>query len=275
MTRQMAVEETKLMKSEDFIIALFCRIDDSMGQTYCRHAQGSLYPSELQTIGILFGLKGLGEHAFYQWLKRDYRHLFPRLPERTRLFRSLETHSGRCKDFMAPPTMMGVADSYGIELIHPMREGRSENQIGRKGISNHRWIVGGRLAVVLNNLGLVCDWDFETANTPDNVFQDSLIKQYEGRMIVFTDTHFHKQQDNCSNIKPCKRGTWNVRMVVETVFGLLDNVCQLKKFTHRSWKRIVVRLAYTMAAFNICALWHGLMPNDNGFGPLSLVEFRL
>ncbi len=35
--------------------------------------------------------------------------------------------------------------SDGIELIHPMREGRSPQQIGRKGLSNHRWMVGGKL----------------------------------------------------------------------------------------------------------------------------------
>ena len=46
--------------------------------------------------------------------------------------------------------MLGVADTYGIELIHPMREGRSQAQIGKKGQSNHRWIVGGKLCFILN-----------------------------------------------------------------------------------------------------------------------------
>jgi hypothetical protein len=35
--------------------------------------------------------------------------------------------------------VLGVIDTYGIELIHPIREGRSPQQIGRKGVSNHRW----------------------------------------------------------------------------------------------------------------------------------------
>ena len=33
---------------------------------------------------------------------------------------------------------LGMLDTYGIELIHPMCEGRSPHQIGRKGLSNHR-----------------------------------------------------------------------------------------------------------------------------------------
>jgi hypothetical protein len=31
--------------------------------------------------------------------------------------------------------VLGGIDTYGIELIHPMREGRSPQQIGRKGLS--------------------------------------------------------------------------------------------------------------------------------------------
>jgi hypothetical protein len=56
-------------------------------------------------------------------------------------------------------------------LIHPMREGRSPQQIGRKGLSNHRWIVGGKLCLLLNQWGLVVGWACATANTADNSFQ--------------------------------------------------------------------------------------------------------
>jgi len=82
---------------------------------------------------------------------RDYRPLFPRLPERTRLFRLLKTHQDWTQVFLAAPTVLGVIDTYGIELIHPIREGRSPQQIGRKGLSNHRWIVGGKLCLLLTS----------------------------------------------------------------------------------------------------------------------------
>ena len=35
-----------------------------------------------------------------------------------------------------------------------------------KGLSNHRWIVGGKLCLVLNQYGLVVGWDCATANVP-------------------------------------------------------------------------------------------------------------
>jgi hypothetical protein len=35
------------------------------------------------------------------------------------------THQDWTQAFLAAPTVLGVIDTYGIELIHPIREGRS------------------------------------------------------------------------------------------------------------------------------------------------------
>jgi len=154
------------MTTEDFIIDLFCRVDDQMPDAK-KHSQASLYPSEVITIAILFALKGVGNRAFYRWLKRDYRQLFPQLPVRTRLFRLFNSHRHWTRRFMAEPSLLGLIDTYGIELLHPRRESRSEQQIGKKRLSNRRWIVGGKLCFVLNHLGLIVDWDVDTANVYD------------------------------------------------------------------------------------------------------------
>jgi hypothetical protein len=55
--------------------------------------------------------------------------------------------------------------------MHPIREGRSPQQIGRKGLSNHRWMVGGKLCLLVNQYGLVVGWACDTANGADNTFQ--------------------------------------------------------------------------------------------------------
>jgi hypothetical protein len=51
----------------DFIIQLFCRIDDLMSNAE-KHPQANLYPSKVVTLAILFALKGVGNRAFYRWL---------------------------------------------------------------------------------------------------------------------------------------------------------------------------------------------------------------
>ena len=91
--------------------------------------------------------------------------------------------------------MLGVADTYGIALIHPIRRGRSPAQIGKKGKSNHRWIVGGKLCFVLNQWGVICAGDCAPANVHDTHFQP-LIAQFDNRMIVLTDTGFHAKTGN-------------------------------------------------------------------------------
>jgi hypothetical protein len=58
--------------------------------------------------------------------------LFPQLPERTRLFRLFRTHQDWTKGFLAAPTVLGVIDTYGIELIHPMREGAVLSRLAAK-----------------------------------------------------------------------------------------------------------------------------------------------
>jgi hypothetical protein len=97
--------------------------------------------------------------------------LFPHLPERTRLFRLFTTSQDWTQAFLAAPTVLGVIDTYGIALIHPMREGRSAIQIGRKGLSNHRWSVGGKRCLVLNPWGLIVAWACATAHVADNTLQ--------------------------------------------------------------------------------------------------------
>jgi len=51
-------------------------------------------------------------------------------------------------------------------------------QIGRKGLSNRRWIVGGKLCLVLNHWGLIVDWACDTANVSTGTsFQTWLNRQ--------------------------------------------------------------------------------------------------
>ena len=261
------------MSTEDFIIELFIRVD-SMMVFVPKHPDAHLYPSEVVTLGLLFALKGTGPRPFYRWLRNNYHHWFPSLPERTRLFRLFATHAQWTEYFLAQPTTLGVADTYGIELIHPWREDRADLQIGRKGLSNHRWIIGAKLAYLVNQYGLIVAWDYAAANAPDNAFRE-LIADFQDQMVVLTDSTFHRAEGDLPNQKACKRSTWNVRMVVETILSLLTTVCHLKKASQRTWEGLRARLAYTMALFNILVLWDGIPVDEDGTIHLSIAEFSL
>ena len=261
------------MSTLDFITELFCRVDDVMHDVP-KHNQASLHPSEVVTLALLFAIKGVGNRAFYRWVRRDYLPLFPNLPERTRLFRLFATHQEWSAHFMAEPTLLGVADTYGIELLHPWRYERTPNQVGRKGFSNHKWIVGGKLCLLLNKWGLVVDWDCATANVHDSAFAP-MIAHYEEQMIVLTDQLFSLKQGNPTNLLVCERGKWNTRMMIETVLSMLHTICHIKHMAHRVWTYFQARLAFTMAAFNLLAQWDALQPDEHGRVHLSIARFSL
>src|SRR5690349_5568646 len=142
------------MRTEEIITRLFCMVDDKLCYVNKRK-DAQLYPSEIITIGLLFSLKGVHFRAFYRWLKGDWLHLFPNLPERTRLLRLLAQYEMLTDHFLVEPNAESIIDSYGVELLHPIREGRSADQIGAKGLSNKRWIVGVKMCWLITPKGQV------------------------------------------------------------------------------------------------------------------------
>lgn len=263
------------MTTEEFITELFYLADEKL-KNQPQHRQAKLALSEVVTLALLFALKGASTRHFYRWLKRDYLPMFPNLPERTRLFRLFKQYRYVANEFLADPTILGVADSFGIEMCHPVREKRfpERQRLGKKGKSNSRWIVGGKLCVVLNKFGLVCGFQTATANVYDTEFH-ALLKEFEKEMIILADTGFYAKDGNPTNVKICKRGSWNGRMVVESVFSLITRCCQGKQMRHRVWECFEMRLGFLLAIFNILQLWNGLNIDKEQVTHLSMAEFAL
>jgi hypothetical protein len=94
------------MTTLNFITELFYEADEQV-RAIPKHPEAHLWPSEVITLGLLYALKGIGHRAFYRWPTRDYRQLFPRLPERTRLFRLFKTHQDCTQAFLVAPTVLG------------------------------------------------------------------------------------------------------------------------------------------------------------------------
>ncbi len=261
------------MTTELIIILIFCYVDDRM-RDVPKHPQAKLYPSELVTIGILQALKGGGGRGFYRWLKRDFDALFGGLPERTRLERALKTHEAWCDRFLAEPGLLLVMDSYPIELLFPIREGRSPQQVGKKGKDKGRWTIGVRLCWQLDVYGRVVEWAWAPLNVPDKTF-NGLVGCLDSQSLVFTDLGFRDANGVPDNLVLCEKGTYNDRMIVETAFSMVTVVCHLKKITRRIDDYIEAHLAYVAAMFNtLLALFHQLHPKEKAF-KMSIAEFSL
>jgi hypothetical protein len=236
------------MPTDEIIIRLFCMVDDELGAVNKR-SDAHLYVSEIVTIGLLFSLKGGRFRAFYRWLNKNYRAYFPKLPERSRLGRLLRDYAEQAFAFLAEVSFFTVVDTYGIELIHPRREGRSKRQIGKKGKSNGRSLVGIKLAWLINDAGEVVDWSWDTANESDNVFRP-LATAYDGETIVLADQGLRAKDTPPQNIKCCERGTWNERFTIETNLSWVTEQFHAKKLYHRVKEHLEARLWYLAALIN-------------------------
>jgi hypothetical protein len=260
------------MTTELIIIYIFCGVDNGMGGVR-KEINAKLYPSEVVTIGVLFALKGGHFRAFYRWLKRDYDGLFGGLPDRTALHRQLHKYQYWADQLLAEPSLLNVMDSYPIELLFPIREGRSKRQIGAKGKDKGRWSIGLKLCWIINTFGQVTAWHWLPMNRPDQDFLP-LAQLLSEDGLVLTDLGFRCKAGLPTNVKLCAKGTWNDRMPVETVFSLLTVVCQAKKMFHRTAHHLQARLAYTAAMFNVLtALDRQLHPGDPF--RISLAQFSL
>ena len=261
------------MTTEDIIIHIFYLVDERL-KAVKRVPQTHLYPSEIVTIGVLFSLKGGHFRAFYRWLARDYAALFAGLPDRTNLQRLLKTHQQHCDHLLEESSLLTVTDSYPIELIFPIRQNRSKSQIGKKNKDKGRWSIGIKLCWLVNTFGRVVGWQWTSMNRPDQDFYP-LIEAHQDDSIVLADLGFRCREGLPANLKLCPKGTWNDRMVIETIFSLLTVICKAKKMHHRVQTYLEARLAYTAAMFNVLlTLFHQLHPEADPF-QLSIAEFSL
>ena len=211
-----------LPDEETIIILLYCAICETLGDKDTRHPQSELWVSEILLCGIMWALKGGGFLGFYRWLSRKR---WLKLPERSRLSKLLKTHAGICKNFLADPSFFNAMDTFGIETIRPIREGRSEQSaaVARKGKSGHRWIIGRKLCVRINDLGEIIAYDDDTANVCDQRF-NTLAE--DPAHLTLADNGFRCKAGIPETLKICRRGEWNERMTVETLFSLWERICK-------------------------------------------------
>jgi hypothetical protein len=236
------------MPTDEIIIRLFLIVDEHLPNIKKR-SDAHLYASEVVTIGLLFSLKGGRYRAFYRWLDANYRSWFLKLPEQSRLHRLLGEHADLAERLLAKASFFTVLDTFGIELIHPRREGRSNAPLGDKGLSNGRWIVGVKLGWLINNRGEVVDWDWATASAPDNVFRETALR-HDGETITLCDLGLRASGEDQHNLKYCEHGCWNERFTVETDFSWLTELFHAKKMYHRVSHHLVARFHYLAALVN-------------------------
>jgi len=170
--------------------------------------------------------------------------------------------------------VLNVTDSYPVELLFPIREGRTKRQLGKKNRDKGRWSIGVKLCWVVNTYGRVVGWSWLTMNRADQDF-NPLFSLLDEVGVVFSDMGFRCAGGIPTNLKLCLKGTYNDQMMIETIWSMLTVVCHTKKLFHRLAAYLEAHLAYLAAMFNtLLTLFHQLHPDADPF-QLSIAEFSL
>lgn len=127
---------------------------------------------------------------------------------------------------------------------------------------------------LLNRLGLIVGWSCGPAQVDDALFHP-LIERVKSRMVVLADQSFQAAAGDPPNLKLCRRGQWNDRLLVETDLSRMTLVSGLKHVPQRCWDYLLARLALLLTAVNLLLQWHGLPADEQGFVHLSMAEFSL
>jgi hypothetical protein len=256
-----------MLQEEDIIIRLYCAISDTLGEKDFKHPQSDLFLSEIMLCGVLWALRGGSFLGFYRWLSRKD---WVVMPERSRLQKLLKTHAVRCKEFLAPPTFFTAMDTFGIEIIRPIREGRSAQSaaVSRKGKSGHRWIIGRKICVRINEYGEIVLYDDDTANVSDQRFNHLA---EDATSITLADSGFRCAAGIPDTMKICARGQWNERMMIETLFSLWDRICNAKRMFVRSISGFKTRIAYLATFTNIAIR----LNKQQNLEPLTFAQYAM
>ncbi len=263
------------MTTDDSILHMFCLVDDSL-PNIPKHPQATVYPSEVVTIGILFARNGGFVRACSRWLTRDDGDWFGdgTLPERARFQRLLTPHHDWCDLLLADPTFFTVSDRSPIDLLVPIRHGRSPRDLGNNGRDQGRWRVGIKVCWLVNDRCRVVAWDWDTMHVSDT-HVNRIVAPLIGTTIVLADDGCRDQHGVPEHMKVCKNGTWHERLCVETAWSMVTVIGDVKRIRHRLAASIQARLAFVAAMFNVLMdVFHTIHPDADPY-TMSIAEFSL
>jgi Transposase DDE domain len=247
-----------MIQPADLIFQLFILVDSFCGELP-RHTQSKLYPSEIVLLALLRRLKNMSIRRLRIWALCT--GLFPNLPDFSRLQRLFEQvrHVLKSMGKSLTPRRWLVVDSKLCEAIHPVREGRHPSAWKAKNKSKGRWMVGPKVAILLDDRGHLVNWEIQPGNAHDTWF-NALFHEVGQSETVLADGGFKSAQDHPDWLSICKRAEHNERMIVESAFS------QLSRLTAFAFPR--VRTAKGLEAFyaSILALYQLLMELNDRLG---------
>jgi hypothetical protein len=220
--------------------------------------------SEMMTIalvGELLKQRYLGD--WFDFVKIEYRQLFPSLPDRTRFYRIQNNLERIYADFALrfPAQLVGELDSYIIDskalaICKGARWSRPRAMSeGSSGYSSMGMFYGFKLHAVVNEQGLFCCFLIASAPVSDQEAARALLAANEA--FVLGDKNYHgcgvyaQPKENFKHPKPWSSAFAWVRKTIETVFSSLVRSRNLALVQLNSFRSVRATVCRKIAAHNL------------------------
>ena len=297
---------------EDFILLVYTIIDDLYHQfvptsvSQRRNVDtAKMSDSEIITLSICGELAGIdSENAWYSFVKRNYRHLFPRLCSRTRfnrtrgallqvteLLRQKLTHS-----FPIPTSRYFVIDSFPLPVCkfgraRYCRSFRVDGANYGKCPSKKETYFGFKVHALITIEGYITAFEITPASADDREglrdFAENHLcltvlgdKGYTGEQL-WEDM---QEKGIClMSLKPSNhKNNWpkEVRQVifrfrrrVETVFSQLSEQLNAEKVLAKSFRGLCTRLQNKILGHNLCMAFNSIFREPCDIGKIKHLIF--
>lgn len=297
---------------EDFILLVYTIIDDLYHQfvptsvSQRRNVDtAKMSDSEIITLSICGELAGIdSENAWYSFVKRNYRHLFPRLCSRTRfnrtrrallqvteLLRQKLTHS-----FPIPTSRYFVIDSFPLPVCkfgraRYCRSFRVDGANYGKCPSKKETYFGFKVHALITIEGYITAFEITPASVDDREglrdFSENHLcltvlgdKGYTGEQL-WEDM---QEKGIClMSLKPSNhKNNWpkEVRQVIfrfrrriETVFSQLSEQLNAEKVLAKSFRGLCTRLQNKILGHNLCMAFNSIFREPCDIGKIKHLIF--
>lgn len=297
---------------EDFILLVYTIIDDLYHQfvpssvSQRRNVDtAKMSDSEIITLSICGELAGIdSENAWYSFVKRNYRHLFPRLCSRTRfnrtrrallqvteLLRQKLTHS-----FPIPTSRYFVIDSFPLPVCkfgraRYCRSFRMDGANYGKCPSKKETYFGFKVHALITIEGYITAFEITPASVDDREglrdFAENHLcltvlgdKGYTGEQL-WEDM---QEKGIClMSLKPSNhKNNWpkEVRQVIfrfrrriETVFSQLSEQLNAEKVLAKSFRGLCTRLQNKILGHNLCMAFNSIFREPCDIGKIKHLIF--
>lgn len=303
---------TLIATFEDFILLVYTVIDDLYQQFAPLSVSGrrnfqnaKLSDSEIITLSICGELFGIdSEKAWYSFVKRNYRHLFPDLCCRTRFNRTRRAllqvtellRQKLCLTFPVPVSRYFVIDSFPLAVCkfgraRYCRSFRTDGANYGKCPSKKETYYGFKVHALITLEGYITAFEITPASVDDREGLRDFAESYLGLTILgdkgYTgETLLRDMQEKGICLMSLKPSNYKVnwpkevrqlifsfRRRIETVFSQLSEQLNAERVLAKSFQGLCTRLQNKILGHNLCMAFNSIFGEPCEIGKIKQIIF--